>query len=509
VRSAYWRFGETSSTTAADEKVASNGKYNNGVTLGQPGALAGDSNTAAQFNGSNQNITVASSDTSPLDTLVPDPISLEVWVRRGTLGTQQRIFAKGGGWPLLEFQTSNKIRFAISGRGDLAISTLAVLDTTNWHHVVATRSGTGVRIYLDGTDVTGTVTNQTSAANANSLATGSDRGGGVWFNGFLDEAAVCGTQLECEPGAGALHERPSGGDRPDPPVVNLDTSTPGNTVTDATPTFSGVSGTDLGDKQAIVVRIYSGSSATGTPVDVAEATAAAGGAWAVDASHLLPNGTYTAQAEQSDASGNTGRSAAVTFAVSAAAFSRGDPVVLAAGDIAMCDYPEGPASTSPLLDNPPDAVVATLGDHAYQDGTLDQFMQCYDPTWGHAKTRTRPIPGGHDYRTPNAAGYYTYFHDQLAPFGDSALDPARGWYSYDLGGWHVVALNGEQCEEDNVGGAGSPQVQWLQADLASHPSQCTLALQYAPRFSSGTVHGSSSPRSDLHNAVQRRRGASH
>jgi large repetitive protein len=491
---AYWRFGEASGTTAVDERGGSNGRYNNGVTLGQPGALAGDSNPAAQFNGSNQNITAAGSGTpsSPLNTLVPDPISLEVWVRRGTLGTQQRIFAKGDGWPVLEFQATNKIRFAISGRGDLAISTVAVVDTTNWHHIVATRSGTNARIYLDGTDVTGTVTNQTSGANANTLAIGSDRGGGVWFNGLLDEAAIYGTQLTAsQVQAHYLKGHPAAADLT-PPTVSLNTPGSGNTVTDATPTFSGVSGTDLGDQQAVSVRIYSGSTATGTATEVATATAAAGGQWAVDASPPLPNGTYTAQAEQSDSSGNTGRSAAVTFTVSAAALPAGDPVVLTAGDIALCDFPEGPASTSPLLDDPPDAIVATLGDHAYQDGTLDQYMQCYDPTWGHAKMRTRPIPGGHDYRTPDAAGYFTYFHDQLTPFGDSALDPARGWYSYDIGGWHVVALNGEKCEEENLCGAGSPQVQWLQADLASHPAQCTVAFEYAPRFSSGTVHGSSS-----------------
>jgi hypothetical protein len=492
---AYWRLGESSGTVATDQKGTSPGTYLNGYTLAQPGAVSGDSDTAVQFNGTNARVEAAGSRTpaSPLNSLLPDPISFEVWVKRGSLGTQQRVFAKGANWPLLEFQSgTNKIRFAVSGRGDLALSTVAVADTTNWHYIVATKSGTAVHIYLDGVDVTGSVSNQTAATTSGSFTIGADQGGGVPFNGFLDEPAVYSVALTpAQVQAHYTKGRPPTADVT-PPAVTLTTPAANSTVTDSTPTFSGGAGTDLGDQQAVTVKIYAGSVVGGAPVRTAQATAASGGAWAVDVSPPLSNGTYTAQAEQFDNAGNRGTSAAVSFTESIVPFQTGDPVVLSAGDIALCDFPEGPASTSPLLDNPPDAVVATLGDHAYQDGTLDQFMQCYDPTWGHAKARTRPIPGGHDYRTPDAAGYFTYFHDQLAPFGDSALDPARAWYSYDLGAWRVVALNGEQCEEDNLCGPGSPQVQWLQADLASHPSQCTVAFEYAPRFSSGTVHGSSS-----------------
>jgi acid phosphatase type 7 len=119
---------------------------------------------------------------------------------------------------------------------------------------------------------------------------------------------------------------------------------------------------------------------------------------------------------------------------------------------------------------------------------------------GRAKSRTRPIPGDHEYLTPGAAGYFAYFHDQLAPFGPAALDPTRGYYSYELGTWHVVALNTE-CSEVGGCGAGSPQEQWLRADLAAHPTSCTLVTMAEPRFSSGGVHGSQSSMQPLWQAL--------
>jgi hypothetical protein len=107
-------------------------------------------------------------------------------------------------------------------------------------------------------------------------------------------------------------------------------------------------------------------------------------------------------------------------------------------------------------------------------------MQSYDASWGRLRTLTRPVPGNHEYQTPNAAGYYAYF-------GAAAGDPTKGYYSYDIGDWHIIALNAE-C--DFVGGclAGSPQAVWLENDLAAHQSLCTLAYWHEPRFSSGP-HG--------------------
>lgn len=160
----------------------------------------------------------------------------------------------------------------------------------------------------------------------------------------------------------------------------------------------------------------------------------------------------------------------------------GDPVLLAAGDIAACSR-DGDTATAEILARYPDAIVQTLGDNAYDKGTERQFG-CYHDTWGVALERTRPALGGHDYMTPDAAGYFGYFAEILAPHGATASDPRMGWYAYDLGEWRVIVLN-SIC--DQVGGCdrGSPQVTWLTQELADHPARCSLAVIHNPRFSSG------------------------
>ncbi len=159
----------------------------------------------------------------------------------------------------------------------------------------------------------------------------------------------------------------------------------------------------------------------------------------------------------------------------------GNPVVVAAGDIADCTG-EGDEATARLLRNIGGAVL-TLGDNAYDEGTPEEFADCYDPTWGPYKDRTHPSPGNHDYETEGAEGYFGYF-------GEAAGEPGKGYYSYDLSGWRLISLN-SNCEE--VGGcdASSPQVRWLEADLAENAEKrCTLAYWHHPRFSSGEHHGS-------------------
>jgi hypothetical protein len=157
-----------------------------------------------------------------------------------------------------------------------------------------------------------------------------------------------------------------------------------------------------------------------------------------------------------------------------------DPVLVGAGDIASCDDLAGAEATAKLLDKIPGTVFA-VGDLAYPDGTDEQFSKCYGPTWGRFKDRTRPAPGNHEYHSDGASGYARYW-------GAAAGDPAKGYYSYDLGAWHILALNSE-CAA--VGGcdASSPQVQWIRQDLAAHPGVCTLAYFHKPFFSSGAKHG--------------------
>ena len=190
----------------------------------------------------------------------------------------------------------------------------------------------------------------------------------------------------------------------------------------------------------------------------------------------------------------------------------GDQLVAAAGDIA-CDpgtsaYNGGLGTatacrqmyTSELLLDPRIDAVLPLGDLQYDNATLTKFQQSYDPSWGRVKALTRPAPGNHEYRTAGAAGYFDYFNGS-----GNAMGPAgprsTGYYSYDLGSWHVIALN-SNCS--SIGGchAGSPQQQWLQADLAAHLGSCVLAYLHHPRFSSGTNHGSDPAMSPLWSTLQ-------
>lgn len=154
-------------------------------------------------------------------------------------------------------------------------------------------------------------------------------------------------------------------------------------------------------------------------------------------------------------------------------------VVLAAGDIARCEA-GGDEATANLLGEF-DGTILTLGDHAYPNGSAKDFADCYDPTWGRYKARTKPVPGNHEYEVdPEATPYFDYF-------GAAAGEPGKGYYSYDLGGWHIVALN-SMCDE--VGGCDgdSPQIRWLRSDLAANGEECTLAYFHHPRFNSGK-HG--------------------
>jgi 3',5'-cyclic AMP phosphodiesterase CpdA len=150
------------------------------------------------------------------------------------------------------------------------------------------------------------------------------------------------------------------------------------------------------------------------------------------------------------------------------------PVLVGAGDIASC-YDDNDEATAALLDEI-EGTVFTLGDNAYDVGSEADFAHCYDPTWGRHLERTYPVPGNHDYRTEDAEPYFAYF-------GDRAGEPGEGWYSYDLGEWHIIALN-SICGE--VGGCdeGSAQLTWLRDDLAANPSTCTLAYMHHPHFSS-------------------------
>jgi hypothetical protein len=147
--------------------------------------------------------------------------------------------------------------------------------------------------------------------------------------------------------------------------------------------------------------------------------------------------------------------------------------LVGAGDIADCNVSEDEA-TAQLLDGI-EGTVFLLGDNAYENGSTADYTNCFEPTWGRHKSRTRPVPGNHEYQTSGASGYFGYF-------GTAAAGP-DGYYSYDLGEWHIVVLNSNIARD-----AASPQIAWLRQDLAASTRTCTLAYWHHPRFSSG-YHG--------------------
>jgi hypothetical protein len=138
------------------------------------------------------------------------------------------------------------------------------------------------------------------------------------------------------------------------------------------------------------------------------------------------------------------------------------------------------AVISNLLDSNPNAIAYTTGDNVYPRGSATQFANCYDPTWGAFKDRTRPTPGNHDYEDPGAAGYYAYFGANAGPSG-------RGWYRFEAGTWRVYAMNSE-CRIGST--CANDQLKWLKADLAANPHKCVLAIWHRPRWSTGR-HGNS------------------
>ena len=155
-----------------------------------------------------------------------------------------------------------------------------------------------------------------------------------------------------------------------------------------------------------------------------------------------------------------------------------NPVLVGAGDIAGCSS-RGDEATARMLDGI-SGTIFTTGDNAYESGTRANFRNCYDPTWGRYKQRTKPSPGNHEYYTAGAKGYFDYF-------GKAAGEPDEGYYSYDLGKWHIVVLN-SMCEKVGGCGASSPMLSWLKQDLAANPNKCTLAYWHHALFSSGP-HG--------------------
>lgn len=457
----YWRLGETSGTAAADSGTGGNaGTITGGVTLGAPGAITADSNTAMTFNGSTGYVGVP--DSANLN--IAGDLTVEAWAKPKALsGVTQTIVHKGftpdtpsSAQYRISINSANQWKAAIYvGSSSYAIvASTPAPSTSSWTHLSMIRSGNTLTFYVNATSVGSiTVSGATNTVSGSMLAMGrSGSSSAYYMNGGVDEVAVYSRALS----ASQIQSHYTAG------VSSDSTATPTLTATPAsTPT------------------------ATATTAPSPTATTA-------------PSPTATATPSPTPAPS--------------------DPVVMAAGDIA-CDsadsaYKGGNGTSSACQQkwtaNQLTGITAVLplGDEQYDCATTQQIQQSYDPTWGQRKAITHPAVGNHEYKTTcsggasGGAGYYTYFGPAASPQDSNCTANCRGYYSYDLGAWHIIAVNSE-CAQVGGCGAGSPQEQWLQADLAAHSNQCTLAYWHRPYFSSGYSLGDTEMHdiwADLYNA---------
>lgn len=175
------------------------------------------------------------------------------------------------------------------------------------------------------------------------------------------------------------------------------------------------------------------------------------------------------------------------------------PVVAAAGDIACS--PTDPnfnggngrpgkchmKATSDLVLAMRPARVLMLGDAQYNSGRLADFNASYALSWGRFKASTHPAVGNHEYGTSGAAGYFSYFGDAATPREPGCRANCQGYYSFNIGNWHVAVLNTECTRVPGGCGAGSPQDRWLERDLAANPRFCTLVVGHKPRWASNSA----------------------
>jgi len=218
------------------------------------------------------------------------------------------------------------------------------------------------------------------------------------------------------------------------------------------------------------------------------------------AAALLMSGVAGCGDRASSAAAVAPASATTTTSASPALTTLGPHVatVAAAGDVAC---PVGgarcrDAATARVIARIAPQALFALGDLQYETGRLADFRSSYARTWGRYRSITFPAVGNHEYLTPRAAGYFTYFADRAGPTG-------RGWYARSIGSWRVIALN-SNCAEAGGCERGSPQQRWLASELAAHPARCTVAIWHHPRFSSGR-HGDDSGTAALWATLRARR----
>ncbi|HEU5348993.1 MAG TPA: LamG-like jellyroll fold domain-containing protein [Ktedonobacterales bacterium] len=436
----YWRLGEQSGTTAFDSGMgANNGTFTGGYTPGVAGAISSDTNTAVGFNGATGYVSVP--DNANLD--ITGDLTIEVWAKPGLLnGTTQTVLQKG---------------------------TNASSAGTGWQYRISINSAN----HWKGIIFVGT-TSYEIIDNADTLSTSR------WDHLVLVRS---GSTLTFYVNGQS--------------VGNIAVSGPTNTTTGML-AFGRAGG-------------YSNYYLNGSVDEVAIYSTA------LTASQIQNHFTVANTLDGGPTPTPTATPAPTLPPTPTATVNPNDPVVMAAADIA-CDAKakanNGGNGTSIECQEKWTAqqltgisAVLPVGDEQYDCGTLTQFQQSYDPTWGQQKAITRPAVGNHEYKTicgngGGAGGYYTYFGAAASPLDTNCTVNCKGYYSYDIGAWHIIVINSE-CSQVSGCQAGSAQEQWLQADLAAHPAACTLAYWHRPYYTSGWSVGDAEMHDiwvDLYNA---------
>ncbi|HYZ91329.1 MAG TPA: LamG-like jellyroll fold domain-containing protein, partial [Actinomycetota bacterium] len=309
-----WRLGENSGLTAADDRGVNPGTYANGVVLGTSGAIWNDADRAATFDGVDDQLSVNHSTTLDATT----GVTVEVWLKRSKSGVFQPLVGKPlngqsrfENYSLWLNTSSRPVAFFGNQTTFVSVTGTTVMDT-NWHHLAATYDNATARLYVDGVLNASATSTVQLTPNVDRLFIGRTNSGGFSFGGALDEAAVYRAALSA---TRIRAHYDSARTDAIAPAVTLTQPPNGSISTNTVPTFSGSAGLLGGDSATVTVKVYPGSTPTGTPVQTRPTTRQSNGSYSVAASPALADGTYTAQAEQRDDANNLGLSSANTFSV--------------------------------------------------------------------------------------------------------------------------------------------------------------------------------------------------
>lgn len=375
----YWRLGESSGTTACDSFGSRSGTYQGGSVLGAPGAIAGDPDTAAGFDGTDDRVTLPAMPSSV-------DFAVEGWQRiTDSTNVNNAIYGRYGAVRLMPRPNGYYASVWLGGQ-EFLLQGSSGPNVGRWVHWAFVRSGATLRVYRNGVQIAGRT--DLPAATPASLSGDIAIQGGSKAKASIDEVAVYGSALSETAVAGHYGAGVTPG--PDPQIAAA-----GDIACDPNdPFFNGGLGTPTNCQQKATSDLVVGTGLAG----------------------ILP-----------------------------------------------------------------------LGDEQYEEGSLSDFQAVYAPTWGRANNLARPVVGNHEYLTGGATGYFDYFNgvgNATGPAGERG----KGYYSFDIGAWHLVALN-SNCTQVSCA-AGSPQETWLRADLRDNATRCTLAFFHHPRFSSGQAGSS-------------------